>query len=107
MGAATDRSTNAWIVTGDGVIVTRKANHDILNGITRQAVLRLTNTAGVTFEERGFTLDEAKAANEAFLTSSSGHVLPITRIDDSVIGDGKPGPITKRLRDAYLDYVAA
>lgn len=100
-------STNAWIVTGDGVIVTRKATHDILNGITRQAVLRLTNGAGVSFEERAFTLDEAKAANEAFLTSSSGHVLPITRIDDSVIGDGKPGPVTRRLRSAYLDYVAA
>lgn len=100
-------STNAWIVTKDDVIVTRIANHDILNGITRQAVLRLTNSAGVTFEERPFTLAEAKAAREAFLTSSSGHVLPITRIDDQPIGDGKPGPVTKRLRAAYLDYVAA
>lgn len=100
-------STNAWIVTKNGAIVTRTANHDILNGITRQAVLRLTNTAGVTFEERSFTLDEAKAAREAFLTSSSGHVLPITRIDGQPIGDGKPGPVTKRLRGAYLDYVAA
>jgi D-alanine transaminase len=100
-------STNAWIVTRDGVIVTRKANHDILNGITRQAVLRLTNTAGVSFEERSFTLDEAKAASEAFLTSSSGHVLPITRIDDSLVGSGKPGPVTRRLRDVYLDYVTA
>src|SRR5690606_30426128 len=63
-------STNAWIVTKDDVIVTRIANHDILNGITRQAVLRLTNSAGVTFEERPFTLAEAKAAREAFLTSS-------------------------------------
>jgi D-alanine transaminase len=100
-------STNAWIVTKDGIIVTRKANHDILNGITRQAVLRLTNTAGVSFQERSFTLDEARAASEAFLTSSSGHVLPITRIDDSVVGDGKPGPVTRRLRDVYLDYVTA
>jgi D-alanine transaminase len=100
-------STNAWIVTKDGVIVTRTADHDILNGITRQAVLRLTNAAGVSFEERSFTLDEAKAAREAFLTSSSGHVLPITRIDDQVIGDGKPGAVTRRLRSAYLDYLAA
>lgn len=100
-------STNAWIVTKDDVIVTRLANHDILNGITRQAVLRLTNSAGVTFEERAFTLAEAKAAREAFLTSSSGHVLPITRIDGQPIGDGKPGPVTKRLRAAYMDYVAA
>lgn len=100
-------STNAWIVTKDDVIVTRLANHDILNGITRQAVLRLTNSAGVTFEERAFTLAEARAAREAFLTSSSGHVLPITRIDGQPIGDGKPGPVTKRLRAAYMDYVAA
>lgn len=100
-------STNAWIVTKDDVIVTRLANHDILNGITRQAVLRLTNGAGVTFEERAFTLVEAKAAREAFLTSSSGHVLPITRIDGQPVGDGKPGPVTKRLREAYMDYVAA
>lgn len=100
-------STNAWIVTKDGVLVTRNASEAILNGITRQAVIRLTNTAGVAFEERPFSLAEAKAAREAFLTSSSGHVLPITRIDDAAVGDGKPGAVTKRLRAAYLDYVAA
>jgi D-alanine transaminase len=100
-------STNAWIVTKGGVLVTRRATHDILNGITRQAVIRLTNAGGVSFEERAFSLAEAKAAREAFLTSSSGHVLPITRIDDTVIGDGKPGEVTKRLRAAYLDYIAA
>jgi len=100
-------STNAWIVTKDGVLVTRNANEAILNGITRQAVIRLTNEAGVTFEERPFSVAEAKEAREAFLTSSSGHVLPITRIDDTVVGDGKPGPVTRRLRAAYLDYIAA
>jgi D-alanine transaminase len=100
-------STNAWIVTKGGVLVTRRATHDILNGITRQAVIRLTNAGGVSFEERAFSLAEAKAAREAFLTSSSGHVLPITRIDDTAIGDGKPGEVTKRLRAAYLDYIAA
>src|SRR5690606_5472848 len=77
-------STNAWIVTRDGALVTRNATHAILNGITRQAVIRLTNQAGVAFEERPFTLAEASAAREAFLTSSSGHVLPITRVDDTV-----------------------
>ena len=100
-------STNAWIVTGDGVLVTRKADAAILNGITRQAVIRITNSAGVAFEERPFSLAEAKAAREAFLTSSSGHVLPITRIDDRAIGDGKPGEVTVRLRRAYLDHIAA
>lgn len=100
-------STNAWIVTSDGALVTRNADAAILNGITRQAVIRLTNEVGVAFEERPFSLAEAKAAREAFLTSSSGHVLPITRIDDAVVGDGKPGPVTKRLRAAYLGYVAA
>ena len=100
-------STNAWIVTEDGVLVTRNANEAILNGITRQAVIRLTNAAGVAFEQRPFSLAEAKTAREAFLTSSSGHVLPITRIDDTVVGDGRPGEITRRLRAAYLDYVAA
>ena len=100
-------STNAWIVTGDGVLVTRKADAAILNGITRQAVIRITNSAGVAFEERPFSLAEAKAAREAFLPSSSGHVLPITRIDDRAIGDGKPGEVTVRLRRAYLDHIAA
>ena len=100
-------STNAWIVTADGALVTRNADAAILNGITRQAVIRLTNEIGVAFQERPFSPAEAKAAREAFLTSSSGHVLPITRIDDTVVGDGKPGPLTKRLRAAYLGYVAA
>lgn len=100
-------STNAWIVTRDGVLVTRNANQAILNGITRQAVIRLTNAAGTSFEERPFTLEEARQAREAFLTSSSGHVLPITRIDDTIVADGKPGPVTKRLREAYLEYIAA
>lgn len=98
-------STNAWIVTGDGRLVTRNAEAAILNGITRLALLNLVREAGLAVEERRFTVAEAKAAREAFLTSSSSFVLPVTRIDDDPVGDGKPGPLTTKLREHYLTYI--
>jgi D-alanine transaminase len=98
-------STNAWIVTGEGRLVTRNAEAAILNGITRLSLLSIARDEGVPFEERRFTVAEAKAAREAFLTSSSSFVLPVTRIDGDPVGDGKPGPLTKRLREHYLAYI--
>jgi D-alanine transaminase len=99
-------STNAWIVTAQRKVVTRHANNAILNGITRLSLIRLINREGYELEERAFTLEEAKTASEAFLTSSSSFVMPVTKLDGEPIGDGRPGPLTEKLRQHYLDYVA-
>lgn len=98
-------STNAWIVTGDGRLVTRKADHSILNGITRISLIAAAEAAGVPFEERPFTVEEAYAAREAFITSSTNLVMPVTQIDDRPVGNGHPGMLTMNLRSLYLDYV--
>ncbi|HKY96135.1 MAG TPA: D-amino-acid transaminase [Kiloniellales bacterium] len=95
-------STNAWIVNGEGKVVTRRANHDILNGITRQVLLKVMAEEGLELDERPFTVDEAYRAKEAFLTSSSNFVMPVTEIDGRPVGNGHPGLLTQRLRRAYL-----
>lgn len=97
-------SSNAWIVNAEGVLVTRRATHDILNGITRQSILRLIEEEGLRIEERSFSVDEAHAAREAFLTSATTYVQPIVKLDGRPIGDGKPGPIALKLREAYVAY---
>lgn len=98
-------STNAWIVTKEGELVTRQLSHAILSGITRQSVLKIAAEAQVKFVERPFTVAEAKQAREAFLTSTTSFVLPITSLDGDRIGDGKPGPLAKRLRELYFAYM--
>lgn len=98
-------STNAWIVTGNDTVVTRDASTAILNGITRISLLKLIRDEGYKFEERAFTVAEAKAAREAFLTSSTSFVLPVTKIDDTVLGDGRPGPLCRALRRHYVGYM--
>ena len=95
-------SNNAYIVKGN-TIVTRELSHDILHGITRAAVLRLAREAQMQVEERGFTPAEAAAADEAFVTSASAFVMPVVAIDGAQIGSGKPGPVSARLREIYLD----
>jgi D-alanine transaminase len=100
-------STNAWIVTRDGRLVTRNLSATILAGITRLALLELVSSQGISFVERAFSVAEAKGAAEAFLTSTTSLVLPVTRIDGQAVGDGKPGPVTTTLRDLYLSHVAA
>lgn len=94
-------SNNAWIIRGK-TLVTRQTTRKILHGITRAAVIELTERAGFSLEERAFTLDEAKAADEAFLTSAAAFVMPVVQIDEAVIGNGRPGPITQQLRALYL-----
>ncbi|MDH3713091.1 MAG: D-amino-acid transaminase [Gammaproteobacteria bacterium] len=96
-------SNNAYIVTADGVLVTRHLSNEILHGITRAAVLRLSREDNMTVEERAFSLDEAYAASEAFITSASTFVMPVVKIDDQVIGTGEPGPVSQRLRELYVD----
>lgn len=95
-------SSNAWIVTQDGKLVTRAASHSILNGITRLAVIDAAPSGSVEFEERTFTLEEALAAREAFITSATSHVTPVIRIDGKPIGEGKAGPVAMALRQSYL-----
>jgi D-alanine transaminase len=100
-------STNAWIVTTDGVVVTRAADSAILNGVTRLALIDIIGREGYRFEERPFTVAEAKYAREAFLTSTTTDVLPVVAIDDHPVADGKPGPLSRKLRESYLTHAAA
>ena len=99
-------SANAYIVA-DGKIVTRNLTSDILHGITRAAVVRLAKEAALEVEERAFTVDEAKAADEAFLTSASSFVLPVVEIDGVAIAGSAVGPVTTRMRELYVDAMRA
>jgi len=94
-------SANAWIVTREGALVTRRADRAILRGITRTVVLDVVGAQGLTVEERAFTLQEALAAREAFITSATQIVLPVVRIDGNAIGDGTPGPVATALRREF------
>lgn len=95
-------SNNAYIVTADRRLVTRDLSPAILPGITRAAVLAYAAEARITVEERAFSVAEAEAAAEAFVTAASAFVTPVVEIDGRPIGDGKPGPVTRRLREIYL-----
>jgi len=95
-------SNNAYIVKGNRII-TRHLGNDILHGITRAAVLRFAREAQMEVEERAFTIDEAKGADEAFITSASAFVMPVVEVDGVALGDGKPGKLTARLREIYLE----
>ncbi len=98
-------STNAWIVTPDGKLVTRAADNAILNGITRQTVIAIAKEEGLEFVERSFSVAEAMAAREAFITSATSFVLPVSQIDDKVVANGKPGSLSLRLREAYSAFL--
>ncbi len=95
-------SNNAYIVKGR-TIVTRHLGTEILHGITRAAVLRFAREAQMEVEERAFTIEEAKSADEAFITSASSFVMPVVEIDGQSLGTGAPGPVATRLREIYLD----
>lgn len=95
-------SNNAYIVKGNRII-TRGLSHDILHGITRAAVLRFAREAQMEVEERNFTVDEAKAADEAFITSASAFVMPVVEVDGVALGTGKPGHVATRLREIYIE----
>ena len=95
-------SNNAYIVKGNKII-TRALSNDILHGITRAAVLRFAKEAQMDVEERNFTIEEAKSADEAFITSASTFVMPVVQIDEAQLGDGTPGRVAPRLREIYLE----
>jgi D-alanine transaminase len=97
-------STNAWIVTHDGELVTRQTDNGILAGITRQTLKSLCNALQLKFVERPFSLAEAMKAQEAFITSATSFVTPVVKIDGNVVGDGKVGPIARRLREEYVRF---
>ncbi|MDB2488159.1 D-amino-acid transaminase [Alphaproteobacteria bacterium] len=94
-------ATNAWIVDAKGVLRTRPASHEILNGIVRQVLLDCVADLGMKFEEKPFSLKEALAARECFSTASTMSVFPVIEIDGQKIGAGKPGEVAKMLSDAY------
>jgi D-alanine transaminase len=96
-------ATNAWIVTKDGALVTRSADSGILRGITRTTLLEVAARLGIAFEERGFTVEEAAGAREAFVTSATKTVMPVVAIDERPVGNGHPGSVALALREAFFD----
>ncbi|NYS25591.1 D-amino-acid transaminase [Rhodobacteraceae bacterium 2376] len=102
-GTITEGTSNNAYIIKDGKIVTRALSNDILHGITRAAVLRFAREAQMPVEERSFTLEEAKAADEAFVTSASTFVMPVVDIDGAALGAGTPGPLAMRLREIYIE----
>lgn len=96
-------ATNAWIVTADGTLVTRPADFGILRGVTRATVMDVAAKLGLKVEERGFTVDEAKAAKEAFITAATTVVMPVVAIDGASVANGHPGSVTLSLREAFFD----
>jgi D-alanine transaminase len=99
-------STNAWIVTKDGELVTRQTDNGILAGITRHTLKSLCNALQLKFVERPFSLAEAKTAQEAFITSATSFVTPVVKIDGDTVGDGKVGPMARRLRVEYVRFAS-
>jgi D-alanine transaminase len=99
-------STNAWIVTKDDELVTRHTDQGILAGITRGTLRSIAGDLQLKFVERPFTLAEAKHAKEAFITSATSFVTPVVKIDGQPVGDGKPGPMARRLREEYVRFAS-
>lgn len=101
-GAITEgASSNAWIVTAEGILVTRPLGREILPGITRSTVIDVAKAEGLNVEERPFYRAEALHAREAFITSATNTVMPVVKIDNDPIGDGRPGPLARRLRSRF------
>ncbi|HEV7462646.1 MAG TPA: D-amino-acid transaminase [Methyloceanibacter sp.] len=96
-------SSSSFILDAQGVIRTQPLGHHILPGVTRRAVLRLAAMEGVSLEERPFSVAEALAAREAFMTAASAFVLPVIEIDGISIGDGRPGPVARSFRELYIE----
>lgn len=102
-GFVTEGTSNNTYIVKDGKIITRALSNDILHGITRAAVLRFAAEAQMEVEERNFTIEEAKTADEAFITSASTFVMPVVQIDGVPLGGGVPGRVAPRLREIYLE----
>ena len=97
-------SSNAWIVTHNDKLLTRATTDNILRGVTRGTLMDLAKEMSLTFEERPFTVEEAKSAREAFSSSATSFVTPVVQIDNTVLGNGAPGLFTERLQRRYFEY---
>ena len=100
-------SSNAWIITAGNQLVTRHIDQGILRGVTRTTVIDILKEEGIDLIERSFSLDEAKQAKEAFITSATSVVMPVVRIDETAVGNGKPGPIATKLRKQFHKFAEA
>ena len=100
-------SSNAWIVTADGALVTRDTGANILRGVTRATLLEVARTENLRIEERPFSLEEARSAREAFFTGAGALVMPVVAIDGHPVGSGSPGPVATRLRSLYIETARA
>ncbi len=96
-------SSNAWIVDGEGTLRTRDTNANILRGVTRSTLLEVIREAGLPISEKPFTIEEAQAAKEAFITGAGSLVTPIVQVDGVKLGDGVPGPVATKLRALYIE----
>ncbi|WP_282476389.1 D-amino-acid transaminase [Vibrio sp. ABG19] len=96
-------SSNAYIVDQQGRVITRPLSQDILHGITRASLLQMAQDLDITIIERPFTLQEAYAAQEAFISSATAFVWPVIAIDEHRIGGGQPGPVARKLREIYIE----
>jgi D-alanine transaminase len=99
-------SSNAWIVDQDGAVITYPLGPNILPGVTRATLLDVLREENMRVLERPFRLSEAQAAREAFITSATQTVMPVVRIDGRTVGDGRPGPVTLRLRSKFHQFAA-
>jgi D-alanine transaminase len=100
-------SSNAWIVDQDGRLRTRDTNANILRGVTRNSLLEVIRRDGLEVDERPFTPADAIAAREAFITGAGSLVLPVIAVDGKPVGEGRPGPVAKRLRSLYIEQAKA
>ena len=98
-------STNAWILDHNNNLITRYLDEAILSGVTRLTVIHLAETEGIKIVEQPFSIDDVKNCKEAFFTSSTSFLTPVTQINDTVIGDGSPGEFTKKLLLSYMNYI--
>ena len=106
-GYVTECGSTSFFIIRDDLILTRPLSNDILPGVTRGAVVALCTTHGLRLVESQFTLAEAKAADEAFISGASTYILPVVKIDEQPIGTGIPGKLSARLREIYIDYARA
>ncbi|MFS0837673.1 D-amino-acid transaminase [Paenibacillus sp. 1P03SA] len=106
-GIITEASASNVMIVKDGAVKTHPADHHILRGVTRTLVLRLAEELGIAVREEAFTAEELAAAEEVFITSTGSEVMPVVLLDGSPIGDGRPGPVTRRLQQAFEATIPA
>lgn len=104
-GTVTEASAANVMIVKDGRLATHPANHLILPGITREVVLRLAREIGIPADERPFTLEEMRQADEVCITSTTMEVVPVVEIDGRAVRDGKPGPAVRRLQEAFAGTI--